>query len=54
MDYAILEIEEPSLRPLKLGGYNDVMEGSSIYIAGYPFGIDQSIISTGIQTTPGR
>lgn len=39
------------LKPLKLGRFADVAEGDRVYLAGYPFGIEQIVVAAGILST---
>jgi S1-C subfamily serine protease len=50
-DVILLSISEKVLRPLKVGRFTDVEEGDTIYLAGYPFGIDQVIVTRGVLST---
>ena len=50
-DVALLTISVKDLRPLKLGHFSDVLEGDPIYIAGYPFGIEQAVVAKGLLST---
>ena len=50
-DVILLSISEKVLRPLKVGRFADVEEGDTIYLAGYPFGIDQVIVTRGVLST---
>ncbi len=50
-DYVLLKVNEVNLRPLQLGELGNALPGSSIYIAGYPFGVDQPIVTKGMLTT---
>jgi len=50
-DYVLLKVNEINLKPLQLGTLGDALPGSSIYIAGYPFGVDQPIVTKGMLST---
>jgi S1-C subfamily serine protease len=50
-DVALLTVAEKSLRPLKLGSFADAEEGDTIYLAGYPSGVDQVIVTRGVLST---
>lgn len=50
-DVALLTVPAKNLRPLKLGSFSDVSEGDSVYLAGYPFGVAQVIVATGMLST---
>jgi len=50
-DVALLSVPVNDLRPLKLGHFVDVSEGDSVYLAGYPFGIQQVVVATGTVST---
>jgi len=53
-DYILMKMnDEPkiSFRALELGSWSDVNEGDQIYSAGFPLGIDQRFMSTGVLST---
>lgn len=50
-DVALLRVPTKDLRPLKLGRFSDVSEGDSVYLAGYPLGVGQVIVATGMLST---
>ena len=50
-DYAILNINTSGLLAVKIGSFTDVVDGCDIYLSGYPFGIDQSIVASGLLST---
>lgn len=50
-DVTLLSVPDNNLKPLKLGRFADVSEGDRIYLAGYPFGIAQIVVATGILST---
>ena len=50
-DFAVLEIDADGLRPLALGRFSDVSEGSAISLAGFPLGIDQPVVTSGSLST---
>jgi serine protease Do len=48
-DYCILSLSSKrNVVPLKLGNFSDAEEGDSIYICGYPLGISQPVVATGM------
>lgn len=50
-DYCILEVKTKNLAPLPLGIFANAYEGASIYLCGYPLGINQPVVSVGILST---
>jgi serine protease Do len=50
-DYCVLEVESKNLIPLPLGTFADVYEGDNIYLCGFPFGINQAVVSVGMLST---
>jgi serine protease Do len=50
-DYCILEIKSKNLSPLRLGTFADVYEGASVYLCGFPLGINQPVVSVGMLST---
>jgi len=50
-DYCLLEVESKNLVPLPLGTFADVCEGDDIYLCGFPFGINQAVVSVGTLST---
>jgi len=50
-DYIFLRIDRETPKPLPLGYFKNSAEGASIYIAGYPFGVNQPIVSRGMLST---
>ncbi|HUU12791.1 MAG TPA: serine protease [Terriglobia bacterium] len=50
-DVALLSVPVKDLRPLMLGHFSDVSEGDAVYVAGYPFGVEQVIFSRGMLST---
>lgn len=50
-DVALLSVQVDDLAPLRLGRFSDVKEGDSIYLVGYPLGVEQSIVAVGIVST---
>jgi len=50
-DIALLTVPVKDLRPLKLGHFADVSEGDSVYLAGYPLGVEQTIVAVGMLST---
>lgn len=50
-DVALLIVPVKDLRPLRLGQFSDVSEGDSVYLAGYPLGVEQVIVATGMLST---
>lgn len=50
-DYVLLKVNGLGLKPLQLGELGEAVPGSSIYIAGYPFGVDQAIVTKGMLST---
>jgi len=50
-DVALLTVPIKDLRPLKLGRFADVSEGDSVYLAGYPLGVEQVILASGMLST---
>jgi hypothetical protein len=50
-DVTLLSVPVNNLRPLKLGHFADASEGDSVYLAGYPFGIEQAVVATGVVST---
>ena len=50
-DYVLLQVNGLGLKPLQLGDLGKAVPGSSIYIAGYPFGVDQPIVTKGMLST---
>jgi S1-C subfamily serine protease len=53
-DVALLTVQANDLKPLKLGRFADIAEGDRLYLAGYPFGIEQIVAATGILSTKWR
>jgi serine protease Do len=47
-DCCVLEVESKDLVPLPLGMFADVYEGDDIYLCGFPFGINQPVVSVGM------
>lgn len=50
-DIALLVVPINDLRPLKVGRFADAAEGDGVYLAGYPFGIEEVIVATGMLST---
>ncbi len=50
-DIALLTIPYKDLRPVKLGHFVEIEEGDAIYLMGYPLGIEQPVIASGILST---
>jgi serine protease Do len=52
-DYCILKLTDTSSRNeyLELGGFRTIDEGEGVYTCGYPLGIKQQFVSTGILST---
>ena len=50
-DYCILEVKSKKLIPLPLGTFADAYEGVSIYLCGFPLGINQPVVSVGMFST---
>lgn len=50
-DIALLTVPINDLRPVKLGRFAEIKEGDGIYLVGFPLGIEQPIIATGILST---
>lgn len=50
-DYCILEVESKNLVPLSLGTFANAYEGADIYLCGFPFGINQAVVSVGMLST---
>jgi S1-C subfamily serine protease len=50
-DVVLLTISEKVLRPLKVGTFADASEGDTVCVAGYPFGVEQVIITRGALST---
>lgn len=50
-DYCILKVKSNDLTPLSIGSFVDAHEGNNIYICGFPFGINQPVVSVGILST---
>ena len=50
-DVALLSLQVNDLKPLKLGRFADVREGDSVYLVGYPLGVDQPIVAAGMVST---
>jgi len=50
-DVTLLQIPSTNISPLKLGTFAHGVEGAPIYLAGYPFGIAQPVVATGIIST---
>jgi len=50
-DVALLTVPTKDLRPLKLGRFSDVSEGDPVYLAGYPLGVEQVVVATGMLST---
>lgn len=50
-DVALLTVPTGDLKPLTLGKFSDVREGDAVYLAGYPLGVEQAIVATGILST---
>ncbi|MDD5007239.1 MAG: serine protease [Syntrophorhabdaceae bacterium] len=50
-DVTLLSVPANNLRPLKLGRFADVSEGDRVYLAGYPLGIAQIVVATGMLST---
>ncbi len=50
-DVVLLVAPGAKLRPLKLGRFADISEGDELYMAGYPFGVEQPIVTRGVLST---
>ena len=50
-DVTLLTVQVNDLKPLKLGRFADVVEGDRVYLAGYPFGVEQAVVAAGILST---
>lgn len=50
-DVTLLTVPVNDLKPLKLGRFADVAEGDRLYLAGFPFGIEQIVVAAGILST---
>jgi len=50
-DITLLTIPFKDLRPVKLGRFNEIEEGDAIYLIGFPLGIEQPVIASGILST---
>jgi len=50
-DITLLTVSATDLKPLKLGRFADAAEGDRLYLGGYPFGIEQVVVGTGIPST---
>ena len=50
-DVTLLAVPVNDLKPVRLGRFADIVEGDRVYLAGYPFGIEQVVVATGILST---
>ena len=50
-DVTLLTVAANNLKPLKLRRFADAAEGDPLYLAGYPFGVEQVVVGTGILST---
>jgi S1-C subfamily serine protease len=50
-DIAILTVPGANLRPLALGRFADIEDGDGLYLAGFPLGVEQPIVTTGRLST---
>lgn len=50
-DVVLLTVAEKILQPLKIGTFAEASEGDTVYVAGYPFNVEQVIITRGIVST---
>jgi len=50
-DVTLLTVTANDLKPLKLGRFADAAEGDPLYLAGYPFNVEQVVVATGILST---
>jgi S1-C subfamily serine protease len=50
-DVALLAVQVNDLKPLRLGRFADIAKGDRVYLAGYPFGVEQIVAATGILST---
>jgi len=50
-DFVVLQVHRATLRPLPMGSLSSAAEGEPVYMAGFPFGIDQAVVATGIIST---
>lgn len=50
-DYALLSAPTLNCPHLRLGSFASIDEGDEIYLAGYPFAIDQPVIARGLLST---
>lgn len=50
-DVVVLTVPANDLKPLKLGRLMNAAEGDHVYLAGYPFGIEQLVVATGMLST---
>jgi len=50
-DVVLLTVGSKTLRALKLGRFADISEGDALYLAGYPLGVEQSIVTRGTLST---
>jgi serine protease Do len=50
-DFAILRVAGVNTPPLRLGSFDITPEGAAIYLGGFPFGIQQSVVAAGILST---
>lgn len=51
-DYFFLKVDvKTPLSPMQLGNFSDAYEGANVYLAGYPLGINQAIVSRGMIST---
>ena len=50
-DIALLTVPTKDLRPVKIGRFAEIEEGDAIYLVGFPLGIEQPIIATGVFST---
>ncbi len=50
-DVALLTVSSAGLQPLRLGHFADIHEGDSIYVVGYPLGVEQPIVTRGMLST---
>ncbi len=53
-DYCLLKIQvqpKTNFSFLKIGSYSSIREGEQIYTCGYPFGIKQQVIASGMLST---
>ncbi len=50
-DVVILTVTNKILSPLKLGRFADINEGDALYLAGFPLGVKQPIVTRGTLST---